>query len=144
MRPDVLAEQLAGRLRGLLDPLAFRVAVARDRRRAVGGRAGRRARPAGGAGRARPPIPGPAGPPGPPGRDGLDGKDGAPGIPGLRYLGVHVAGKPYDVGDVVTHGGSAWYCGSPTTDAPAQSPAWQLMVKRGRDARRRDDAGDAR
>ena len=44
-------------------------------------------------------------------------------------------GKTYDVGDVVTAGGSAWYCGSPTTDAPAQSPDWQLMVKRGRDAR---------
>jgi hypothetical protein len=143
MRPEVLAEQLAGRLRGLLDPLVFRVAVletasgqwaselgsVRDRLAELD---------------ARPPLPGPAGPPGPPGRDGVDGKDGAPGIPGLRYLGVHVAGKTYDVGDVVTHGGSAWYCGAPTTDAPAQSPAWQLMVKRGRDARRRDDAGDAR
>jgi len=134
MRPDVLAEQLAVRLRGLLDPLVFRVAVLET---ASGSWAGELVavhdRLA--ALDARAPIPGPAGPPGPPGRDGLDGKDGAPGIPGLRYLGVHVAGKTYDVGDVVTHGGSAWYCGSPTTDAPAQSPAWQLMVKRGRDVR---------
>jgi hypothetical protein len=130
MRPEILAEQLAVRLRGLLDPLVCRVAVLET---------------ADGTDlEARAPIPGPAGPPGPPGRDGVDGKDGAPGISGLRYLGVHVAGKTYDVGDVVTHGGSAWYCGAPTTDAPAQSPAWQLMVKRGRDARRRDDAGDAR
>ena len=143
MRPDVLAEQLAVRLRGLLDPLVFRVAVLETAGGQWAGELGA-VREQLAALDARPPIPGPAGPPGPPGRDGLDGKDGAPGIPGLRYLGVHVAGKPYAVGDVVTHGGSAWYCGHETSDAPGASPEWQLMVKRGRDARRRDDAGDAR
>ena len=49
--------------------------------------------------------------------DGLDGKDGR----GLTYLGVHVAGKTYDVGDLVTAGGSAWYCGKATTTAPGSS-----------------------
>ena len=134
MRPEVLAHKIALHVVGLLDPLMFRVAVLETAGGQWAGELGivrdRLAEL-----EARPPMPGPAGPPGPPGRDGLDGKDGAPGIPGLRYLGVHVAGKTYDVGDVVTHGGSAWYCGSPTTDAPAQSPAWQLMVKRGRDVR---------
>jgi hypothetical protein len=63
----------------------------------------------------RAPLPGP---PGPPGRDGLDGKDG---LPGLQYLGVHVAGKTYDPGDVVTAGGSAWHCSRPTTGTPGTS-----------------------
>lgn len=111
MRPDVLAEHVGATMRGLLDPLALRVAALE----------------------AIVPLPGPPGPPGPAGRDGLDGKDGQ----GLRYLGVHVAGKTYDVGDLVTAGGSAWYCGRTTMSEPGKSPDWQLMVKRGRDARER-------
>jgi len=107
MRPEVLADFLGVTIRGLLDPLAGRVAVLE----------------------ARAPVPGP---PGPPGRDGVDGKDGAAG---LRYLGVHVPGKTYDVGDLVTAGGSAWYCGRTTTGIPGKSPDWQLMVKRGREDR---------
>ena len=86
----------------------------------------------------RVPLPGPPGPPGAPGRDGVDGRDGLngkDGAAGLRYLGVHVTAKTYDVGDVVTAGGSAWYCGHETTTAPGTSGDWQLMVKRGRDAR---------
>ena len=40
---------------------------------------------------------------------------------GLTYLGVHVTGKSYDVGDLVTAGGSAWYCGKATTSTPGSS-----------------------
>jgi len=109
MRPELLAEHVGLTMRGLLEPLAQRVTALA----------------------ARAPMPGP---PGPAGRDGLDGKDGAPG---LRYLGVHVAGKTYDVGDLVTAGGSAWYCGRTTDGTPGKSADWQLMVKRGRDARER-------
>jgi len=120
MRPEFLAEHLGATMRGLIDPLALRVAALE----------------------ARAPIPGPpgpAGPAGPSGRDGIDGKAG------LRYLGVHVAGKTYDVGDLVTAGGSAWYCGRTTTGDPGRSPDWQLMVKRGRDARAaRDERGSER
>lgn len=120
MRPELLAESLATTIRGVISPIALRVA-------ALEARAG---------------VQGPPGPVGPAGRDGIDGKDGAPGrdgldgkdgAPGLRYLGVHVSGKSYDVGDLVTAGGSAWYCGHTTTGTPGHSPDWTLMVKRGRD-----------
>jgi hypothetical protein len=113
MRPDILADHLGLTIRGLMTPLASRVAALEARATIPG-------------------PPGPPGPSGPPGRDGLDGKDGAPG---LRYLGVHVTGKTYDTGDLVTAGGSAWYCGRTTTTDPGKSADWQLMVKRGRDAR---------
>jgi hypothetical protein len=126
MRPEFLAEQLGATMRGLLDPLALRVASLET----AGGQWAERLAQL----EARTPLPGPPGPPGPPGRDGLDGKDGQ----GLRYLGVHVAGKTYDVGDMVTAGGSAWYCCRTTTGTPRQSPDWQLMVKSGRDLTRRD------
>jgi len=123
MRPEILADHLGMTIRGLLDPLALRVSALEARALVPG-------------------PPGPAGPAGPSGRDGIDGKDGAAG---LRYLGVHVAGKTYDVGDLVTAGGSAWYCGRTTEGVPGKSPDWQLMVKRGRDARAaRDDRGSER
>ena len=63
----------------------------------------------------------------------MDGKDGAPG---LRYCGVHVSGRTYDAGDLVTAGGSAWHCNGMTTTAPGDGrPDWTLMVKHGRDLR---------
>jgi hypothetical protein len=135
MRPDVLADHLGQTIRGLVGPVSLKVAeleaasgreaIARAAFQAELGDLGVRLATL----ETRAPIPGP---PGPPGRDGIDGKDGAPG---LRYLGVHVAGKTYDMGDLVTAGGSAWYCSRTTTGAPGTSPDWQLMVKRGRDAR---------
>jgi hypothetical protein len=135
MRPDVLAESLGQTIRGAVSPLALRVAALET---AGGGLAGElggvRDRLA--ALEARAPLPGPAGPPGPPGRDGVDGKDGA----GLRWLGKHVSGKTYDVGDIVQADGSAWYCGRTTLATPGHSPDWQLMVKHGRDLR--GDRGD--
>lgn len=74
----------------------------------------------------RPPVPGP---PGPPGANGADGK------PGLTYQGIHLKGQPYVVGDVVTRGGSAWYCHTATTSTPGDDGSgWVLMVKHGRDA----------
>jgi hypothetical protein len=103
---------------------------------------------------------GPEGPPGAPGRDGrdglpgvagekglpgLDGKDGAPGrdglpgkdgLAGLSYEGVYQDGKAYDVGQMVTSGGSAWHCNAPTLMKPGDgSKDWTLMVKRGRDGK---------
>lgn len=131
MRPDVLAEQLATTIRDVVSPLKLRLtALETHHAGALGDVCGRLA-----ALEARAPIPGPPGPDGPPGRDGKDGLDGKDGAPGVRYLGVHVRGKTYDVGDLVTAGGSAWYCGRTTTAAPGTSGDWQLMVKRGRDAR---------
>jgi len=73
------------------------------------------------------------GPPGPPGPAGVDGKDGTPG---LRYCGVFVDGKDYDLGDGVTWAGSLWHCNAATTTRPGEgSKTWTLMVKRGRDGR---------
>ena len=138
MRPEVLATHLGQTIRELFDPVALRVAeleagggrvaIALDTVTASLGALGTRLETL----EQRAPMPGP---PGPPGRDGVDGKDGQDGKPGLRYLGVHVAGKTYDLGDLVTAGGSAWHCARTTTGAPGTSADWQLMVKRGRDAR---------
>ena len=72
--------------------------------------------------------PGPEGPPGPAGRDGLDGKS-------LNYVGVYVAGKTYDAGDLATDDGSVFYCARMTTARPGTSHDWQLMVKRGKDGK---------
>lgn len=78
----------------------------------------------------REPMPGPPGPPGPPGADGKDG------TPGLRFAGVYVEGKTYDLGDLVTWGGSSWHCNETTTSKPGEgAKAWTLMVKRGRDGK---------
>jgi hypothetical protein len=143
MRPDVLADHLATTIRGLLTPLSARVLAVDDRVTAytkalgglsdtVGALAARLA-----VVETREPVPGPAGPIGPPGPAGKDGADGKDGAPGLRYCGVYVRGKTYDLGDLVTAGGSAWYCRTTTTNAPGNSGDWSLMVKRGRDARER-------
>ena len=78
----------------------------------------------------RPVQPGPPGDPGPPGKDGADGK------PGLTYCGVFVEGKSYDVGELVTWGGSMWHCNEATETKPGDgSRAWTLAVKRGRDGK---------
>jgi hypothetical protein len=78
----------------------------------------------------RPVQPGPPGDPGPPGLNGADGK------PGLTYQGVYVEGKSYDVGELVTWGGSMWHCNEATELKPGEgSKAWTLAVKRGRDGK---------
>ena len=130
MRPEVLATQVAETIRGVFSPLVLRLAALENATEVEVGEV--RARLA--VLEAQGPLPGPPGPPGAPGRDGRDGIDGKDGK-GLTYLGVHVTGKSYDVGDLVTAGGSAWYCGKATTTTPGSSSDWQLMVKRGRDAR---------
>jgi hypothetical protein len=140
MRPDVLAEHLATTIRGLVAPLSARVLAVDGDVSTLTKSFGSLADTVGAivarldAVEAREPVPGPPGPPGPAGKDGIDGKDGAPG---LRYCGVHVRGKTYDLGDLVTAGGSAWYCRTTTANAPGNSGDWSLMVKRGRDARER-------
>jgi len=141
MRPDVLAETLATTIRGLVAPMSARVVSIDDGLATITKHVTTLADAMAATGErlaaleSREPIPGPpgpAGPAGPAGKDGLDGKDGAAG---LRYCGVHVRGKTYDEGDLVTAGGSAWYCRTTTTNAPGNSGDWSLMVKRGKDAR---------
>jgi hypothetical protein len=62
-------------------------------------------------------------------------------LPFLRYEGVFIDGKSYDVGDVVTWAGSTWNCQEPTTTKPGEgSSHWKLMVKRGRDGKDGRDA----
>jgi hypothetical protein len=86
----------------------------------------------------RTPEPGPQGPPGP---AGLDGKDGGAG---LRYTGVYVYGKSYEVGDLVTWAGCSWHCNEATETKPGDgSKAWTLMVKCGRDGKDGRDGRDA-
>lgn len=58
-------------------------------------------------------------------------------LPFLRYQGVFAQGTAYAVGDVVTHGGSAWHCQGDTMRPPGDGGTdWKLMVKQGRDGRR--------
>lgn len=137
MRPEILADHLGLTIRGLVGPIGLRVAeleVAGGRsaialtavQTSLGDLGARLAALEG-----REPIPGPPGPEGPqgpPGPAGLDGKS-------LNYLGVYVAGKTYDAGDLATDDGSVFYCARTTQAAPGTSKDWQLMVKRGRDAR---------
>ena len=134
MRPDVLADHLATTIRGLHAPLALKLAALESHtagamaafESVVDGMSERLT-----ALEARAPVPGPVGepgPPGPPGRDGVDGKS-------LNYLGVYVAGKTYDAGDLATDDGSVFYCARTTNARPGASHDWQLMVKRGKDAR---------
>ncbi|MET4283571.1 hypothetical protein [Bradyrhizobium sp. LA6.12] len=54
--------------------------------------------------------------------------------PTIEYVGVHERGKSYAKGNVVTHGGSAWFAWE-GTDASPPGPPWQLMVKHGKDSR---------
>lgn len=110
----------------------------------------------------RAPIPGPPGLDGAAGRDGQDGLgfedfsaeyDGDRTVtlhfsrgtvtkafpfvlPIPRYVGVFSGAQTYRVGEIVTWGGSTWHCQQPTSAKPDDaSPAWRLMVKRGRDGR---------
>jgi len=88
----------------------------------------------------RPQVQGPKGDPGDPGKDG---QDGAPGLAGLSYEGVYQDGKSYDIGNLVTWGGSMWHANESTTTKPGEgSKAWTLTVKRGRDGKDGRDALD--
>lgn len=51
--------------------------------------------------------------------------------------GIFKSGEPYERGDMVTFGGSVFVAQRDTTgsEKPEASPAWRLMVKRGRDGK---------
>lgn len=56
--------------------------------------------------------------------------------PELKYLGIWTEGESYGEGDFVTDHGSMWHCNAAMTrERPGTSEAWQLAVKRGKDAR---------
>jgi hypothetical protein len=139
MRPEMLADSLAATIRGLHTPLALRLAALEQITAAGEGAIGALESVVEAVAdrltalEARAPVPGPQGDPGPPGPPGPAGADGK----SLNYLGVYVHGKTYDAGDLATDDGSVFYCCRTTEAAPGTSKDWQLMVKRGRDARGR-------
>lgn len=47
----------------------------------------------------------------------------------MSYAGVWESGAVYSKGEVVTHGGTIWYCHETTKDRPGTSEAWQMMAK---------------
>jgi hypothetical protein len=53
-------------------------------------------------------------------------------IPMVIYKDIYKEGTLYDVGDVVTWGGSGWHCQKQTKAKPGTSPDWKLFVKEGR------------
>lgn len=57
-------------------------------------------------------------------------------MPGVRYRGPFRDGEEYSKGDIVTFRGSMWFCHAASAARPldAQSSAWQLCVKAGRDS----------
>jgi hypothetical protein len=164
MQPDALASVVALAIKSAVAPLAARVAVLEtqlaEARTALDVK-DLHTRVA--VLETRAPVPGPAGAAGVDGlagKDGADGlgfddldivHDGERGVivrfargervkestivfPCLLYRGVFAPGHTYNAGDIVTHGGSAWHCGRPTTTKPdtAEGAAfWKLMVKRG-------------
>ena len=54
---------------------------------------------------------------------------------GIIYRGIWDTAAPYEVGDVVTFGGSSWIARAEGTGVKpgGDEAVWQLMVKRGRD-----------
>ena len=56
--------------------------------------------------------------------------------PEMKYAGVWSGTKVYTIGSFVTDDGSLWHCCDACVGArPGSSDAWQLAVKRGRDAK---------
>jgi len=54
----------------------------------------------------------------------------------LAYKGVYAAGEVYDVGSLVTCGGSLWHCDRLTKAKPGEAAdCWTLAVKKGRDGK---------
>jgi hypothetical protein len=56
-------------------------------------------------------------------------------FPALIDRGVYKSGEGYEKGDGVTYAGSFWIAQRDTKDAPGNSDAWRLAVKRGRDGK---------
>jgi hypothetical protein len=64
-------------------------------------------------------------------------------FPGLLYRGVYKAGQAYDLGDVVSCGGSVWVADQDGPGKPGQDyKGWTLAVKRGRDGRDAKSEGE--
>lgn len=49
----------------------------------------------------------------------------------LKYVGVHVDGRVYHPGEMVTHSGSLWHCEGTTISKPGADASWKLAIKRG-------------
>lgn len=164
MSPEVLADVIVSTVKQTIAPVLARLDTSDARLAALETSAAvlgdLRERVA--AVEARPPIPGPPGIAGADGKNGADGlgfddlaiefdgertlafrftrgdtiKTFPIALPFMRYQGVYQEGYPYVVGDVVTAGGNAWHCQTPTTFRPGENvEAWRLMVRKGRDAR---------
>jgi hypothetical protein len=131
MRPDALADVLAGKIKTLLGPVIAQAAVQDTTIAALTARVV--------ALEGRAPEPGPPGPPGPAGRDGVDGKAGSFAD---SFTGRYVAGKAYARGDLVTEDGST-FIRLESDDAPGRpgkSAGWQIVAMRGNQGR---DGGKA-
>jgi len=55
--------------------------------------------------------------------------------PTLEYRGVWEKDLLYSKGNVVTDGGSMWFCNRETKARPGSSGCWTLAVKKGADAK---------
>lgn len=57
--------------------------------------------------------------------------------PSMKYCGVWLEAKPYDLGDIVTRGGSMWHSNVNHNRAQPGTPgdSWTMCVKAGRDGK---------
>lgn len=56
-------------------------------------------------------------------------------LPNTVYREIYKSGEWYTKGDLVTWGGSLWYCCEDTDTKPGESSAWKLAAKKGRDGK---------
>ena len=54
-------------------------------------------------------------------------------MPTIIYRGTYKPGSNHCMGDAITYGGSLWIAKRDNIEAPGNSDAWQLAVKRGKD-----------
>ncbi len=69
-------------------------------------------------------------------KEGSDDKIFPITFPTAIYRDVFVQGRKYELGDMVTWGGSIWHCNkSDTKSKPGDNSDWTLAAKRGRDGK---------
>ncbi len=76
------------------------------------------------------------------GATGDKGVQGDRGEQGMTWRGAYQSSRTYEVGDVVSHLGSAYICTATTNQSPPNGFGWELLVARGREGARGSTGAD--
>ncbi len=76
------------------------------------------------------------------GATGDKGVQGERGEQGMTWRGAYQSSRTYEVGDVVSHLGSAYICTATTNQSPPNGFGWELLVARGREGARGSTGAD--